>query len=644
MIKNYYIKFLLIIIISSFNFTKAQFTIETYRKFKDLYPEENYIQILDKVIYKIDIVKNNLDIKLYSSEQYIFLKNTQNMPIMHKIYSSEFSNLIKIDACSYVLKNKKYKKIPVKKFYTKTGINSNVFYDDVKEINFSFPGIAPGTIIEVKTIHDIKEPRLLSSYFLNSYHPIYQAEFTIDCDNNIEVDILKLNMPQEPFIQSYNLNNRKIITWKGYYLKEIEKEEYEPDRRYFVPHFIPVIKRYKINDLNINVLTDINSLYNWYYNLIANYDSNSDLSKIKNLVKEITKNCNNEFEKVKKIYYWVQENIKYIAFEYGYGGFIPRPPDVIFNNKFGDCKDKSALLKTMLNLEGINAYFTWIGTNDIPYSYSTVYTPLADNHMIITYVSPDSIFYYLDATGYYQPIEIPTSFIQNKEALISINKDKFLISRIPIVSSKLNIFYDSVEFNIEGSKLKGSGTLLTGGYYKTNIINTTFDLQHKDKKDIINKILEKGNNKFQILNFDLKIKPYELNNIISYDCSIDNYITRNGKEIYVNLNLNRNFLKYKIQNNRKHPLYFDYTFTKIFNFTLKIPEGYKIKYIPENLSVNFDKFESHINYKLEENSIRYYHKIVVDTLLITKELFGTWSTLINSLEKAYRQTIVLEKE
>jgi len=638
--KNYTI---VLIIISIINTTNAQFTIETYQKFKDLYPDENFIQILDKVLYKIDIVKNNLDIKLYSTEQYIFLKNTQSLPTMHKIYTSEFSNLIKIDACSYVLKNKKYKKIPVNKFYNRTGINSNAFYDDVKEINFSFPGIAPGTIIEVKTVHNIKEPRLLSSYFLNTYHPIYQAEFTIDCDNNIDVEIIKLNMYQEPFIQSYNINNRKIITWKGFYLKELENEEFQPDKRYFAPHFIPVIKKYKINDIYVNVLSDVSSLYKWYYNLIANYNLNSDVSKIKNTVKDLTKDCKDEYEKVKKIYYWVQENIKYIAFEYGYGGFIPRPPEIIFNNKFGDCKDKSALLKTMLNIEGINAYFTWIGTNDIPYSYSEVYTPLADNHMIITYISPDSNYYFLDATGYQQPIELPTSFIQNKEALIAIDENKYLISKVPIVPSFENIFYDSIEFIVDGTRLRGKGLLKTRGYYKVNIINTTYSLQPKDKKELISKILEKGNNKFQILDFNINYNPYEIDNITTYECIIDNYISKDGKNIYINLNLNRNFLKYKANNNRKHPIYFDYTFTKKFKFIIQIPEGYKIKYIPESVIAKYDKFYSDISYTKENNLLKYEHNIVVDTLLINKELFESWNGLINSLEKAYRQSIVLEK-
>ena len=625
--------------------TYAQFKIETYKKFKDLYPNDNYIQILDKTLYKIDIIKNNLDIKLYTTEQYIFLKNTQNLPTMHKIYSSEFLNLIKIEACSYVLKNKKYKKIPVKKFYNKTGINSNIFYDDVKEINFSFPGIAPGTIVEVKTVHDIKEPRLLNSFFLNTYHPIYQAEFTIDCDNNVDIEILKLNMPQEPFIQTYNINNRKIITWKGFYLKELEKEEYEPDKRYFVPHFIPIIKKYQLNNgLNISVLTDVDALYKWYYNLVANYDSNADHSKIINITKEITKDCVNEIDKVKKIYYWVQENIKYIAFEYGYGGFIPRRSDIIFNNRYGDCKDKSALLKTMLNLEGINAYFAWVGTTEIPYSYSQVYTPLSDNHMIITYIAPDSTFYFLDATGYYQPLDIPTSFIQGKETLISINKDNYIISKIPTVSSSINVFIDSVNFVIDGDKLKGKGNLTMSGYYKINILNTTMNLQQKDKKEIINKILEKGNNKFQVLDYTINFEPYALHSTTSYNCLIDKYILKSGKNIYINLNLNRNFLKYKIQENRKHPISFDYTFKKVFTFTIKIPDGYKIKYIPENLTLNYNNFSTTINYDVEDNYIKYTHNLVVDTLLITKEFFESWNTLIKSLENAYRQSIVLEKE
>lgn len=50
----------------------------------------------------------------------------------------------------------------------------------------------------------------------------------------------------------------------------------------------------------------------------------SDLSQLKKLVSELTANAQTDEQKTQLIYAWVQNNIKYIAFEDGLGGFVPR--------------------------------------------------------------------------------------------------------------------------------------------------------------------------------------------------------------------------------------------------------------------------------------------------------------------------------
>jgi len=56
-------------------------------------------------------------------------------------------------------------------------------------------------------------------------------------------------------------------------------------------------------------------------------------SELRNIVDELTKDKSSNVEKVRAIYYWVQENIKYIDFEYALGGFIPREANNVFKKK-----------------------------------------------------------------------------------------------------------------------------------------------------------------------------------------------------------------------------------------------------------------------------------------------------------------------
>ena len=49
----------------------------------------------------------------------------------------------------------------------------------------------------------------------------------------------------------------------------------------------------------------------------------------------------------------LQNNINYVAFEDGLGGFIPRGAASVCDKRYGDCKDKSLLLVTLLRDEGL---------------------------------------------------------------------------------------------------------------------------------------------------------------------------------------------------------------------------------------------------------------------------------------------------
>jgi hypothetical protein len=63
------------------------------------------------------------------------------------------------------------------------------------------------------------------------------------------------------------------------------------------------------------------------------------------------------FAKLLNITEYIQENIRYFVVERGIGGFQAHPAADIFRNRYGDCKDKTTLLISMLQAVGIKAYY-----------------------------------------------------------------------------------------------------------------------------------------------------------------------------------------------------------------------------------------------------------------------------------------------
>jgi hypothetical protein len=59
---------------------------------------------------------------------------------------------------------------------------------------------------------------------------------------------------------------------------------------------------------------------------------------------------------------WVQSNIRYFAFSFGEGGFVPRTLQQIYQDRIGDCKDVSKTIAAMLTYMGIESYPALVDT------------------------------------------------------------------------------------------------------------------------------------------------------------------------------------------------------------------------------------------------------------------------------------------
>lgn len=629
-----------------FTTIKAQYTQELFNTIKSNYKKDNVVQLSNTVEYDIQIKGDKLEIFLNRTEKYIFLKDNLGTPFYQSTYSSEFYKLVDYEANTHVFNNGKYKKKPVKTYTEKSNMGGDVFYDDVREYKFHFPGITNGSVVEFKTTHEITDPRMLSTVYLKNVLPVYEFDLTINSDAGVELDILNFNTNKIELNTSKTTKmSRDKISISAKNLDPEITEEMAPSIRYFTPHFIPLIRSYTISGEEINVLKNNTALYSWNYAFLKDLYNDVDMGEIKKLSDSITSGCNDELEKVESIFYWAQNNIKYIAFEYGLGGFVPRKPDKVLQKRYGDCKDNTAIMHALLKSAGINSYITWIGTSELPYTYEEVSSPASDNHMILTYIDTDSNYYFLDATAKYHRMGTPTSFIQGKEALISINEEKYIIKEVPVVDPRENLLTSFTTMELKEGVINGKGKTTLRGYEKIDAQYYLDEQEEKEQLDYLEGLLQIGNNKFVLKEYQLP----ELNNFdttlnIDYTFTLDNYINEVSGKVYLNMNMYRRWLVLKPKKDRKQPIKVNYHDNDIVTYEFKIPEGYQVEFLPENVSYNGDVFKHKIEYEVVGNTIVYKHSLENNKMLINPDDMDRLREFITSLEKAYKQTVILSKK
>ncbi|HEY3402681.1 MAG TPA: transglutaminase-like domain-containing protein, partial [Ohtaekwangia sp.] len=551
-----------------------------------------------------------------------------------------------IRAKTLIWDKNRYKEMNVSDFKKNSDRDRGIFYDDSYYYSFNFPAVASRNRTQLQYRENLKDARFIPGYVFSSYLPQGKSSFTIKTTKDVELFYEVLHDDKKQ-IQFKRTEKGSIVTyeWSGQNLPGLKSDDNSPSIRYYAPHIVCYVKSYQTKKGKVNVINSLDDLYSWYYTFVAklNTESTPELVEIVNKLKA---SSTTELDLVKQVYYWVQDNIQYIAFEQGMRGLIPHHGSYVCEKRYGDCKDMANLIVNMLQLAGVKAYHTWIGTRDLPYKYSELPTPLVDNHMIATYISPGGEYYFLDATSDHTTFGYPSSMIQGKEALIGLDAKRYEVKMVPVISMEKNFMTDSMKISMDKNELVGKGSSTLTGYPK---VFGGYELDRAEQDDVkkyVTKLVGKGSNKFfldtySVQNLDNRDKPTQ----IDYSFRIADYFQKIGNEVYVNLNLNKDYYNTFINlETRRTPKENDYLYEKYEFIEFVIPEGYTVEYLPPDSKHDGKLMGYDISYKAVPGKIQFNKKFYLNYLLMNPDQFAQWNEAVKHISEAYKESIILKKK
>jgi hypothetical protein len=150
-------------------------------------------------------------------------------------------------------------------------------------------------------------------------------------------------------------------------------------------------------------------------------------------------------ERARALYAWVQENIQYCAlYETTMGGWVPHDVATIVQQRSGDCKDKAAILSSLLSADGTKSRLAVIYSHDgYPRKYEIPALIWNFNHMILIADFPDGSVT-LDPTTRAVPFGLLPTGDQGADLLpISEKGDDLIVTPVdPPEKNLLTIAYD----------------------------------------------------------------------------------------------------------------------------------------------------------------------------------------------------------
>lgn len=577
------------------------------------------------------------------SEDLVYLSdNSVKQMSRGYIYHSGFNQLKKWDA--YIQLPDDKKKWKVSNANTSSSTQDYIFYDDLKSTSFDYTGGAVGATRHLEYQLQHADAHLLSPYYFERYFPVGESELRIIFPSDVKIKYVAKGLNADKIVFSESKKKgQTIYTFHISKLNGVQPYPDAPDDAYYSTHLIFYIDKVQEDGEWKNFLSTTEDIYRYNYAFIRSLNKNRS-TELEKITDSLIKNASNEIEKTRKIYQWVQSNIKYVAFEEGLEGFIPREASLVCNRRFGDCKDMASILTSMLTYAKIPAYITWIGTRDIPYDYTELPLPIVDNHMICA-VKLNNEYIFLDATDNACLFGYPSIGIQGKQALISIDENEFTIVRVPVISKKKNVLLDSTFLEFTDNGIVGKIKIELSGYWASGFRSALNYKNKEEREDYFKDRFARASNKVKFNNWALQEKTDEEKIIVTADLELPDYAKKLGDEWFLNLNF---FKWYEHQEidfpKRNMPIEFSFLKQSFYVTTLKLPEGYGAFYVPKSNSFKNDVWGFNMNYTTTKDAIRLSQQFDTDQLMLYPEQFERWNKVLEHLFPNYKQTVSIRKK
>lgn len=211
-------------------------------------------------------------------------------------------------------------------------------YSDFREKQIPVRGLAVGDLLELSYKQHSK-PLIPGQFWYasNIDHTTIARSISLIVDAPASKKLLIYSPELKPSVQEQG--GRRIYSW-SYDVMQPRKQAAEP---------IPGAP-----DILLTTFQSWNEIGQWWKGLSA--PGGEPNEEVAAKARSLTQSAKSDEEKARLIYDYVSSRFRYIGISFGIGRYQPHAAGDVFQNGYGDCKDKYEVLAAMLKAVGLKSY------------------------------------------------------------------------------------------------------------------------------------------------------------------------------------------------------------------------------------------------------------------------------------------------
>lgn len=530
-------------------------------------------------------------------------------------------------------------------------IEGGELVSDMKAKILDIPAPDPGNIVGYE--YDVEErPLVLQDIWeFQQEVPVRESHYTLQLPSGWGQKSAWLNYPE---LKATELGSQ--LQWVVSDLKAIRPEEDMPPIKGLAGSM--VVSYFPQGYAGNKSFTNWQQMGLWYVNLTSGRAEASP--EIKKKVAALTTSAPTQVAKMRAIAQYVQHDIRYVEIELGIGGWQPHYAADVFTHRYGDCKDKATLMRSMLREIGIDSYYVAINTER---GSITSDTPayMGFNHAILAIKPPENLndpaliatvqhpklgrLLFFDPTNELTPFGQIGGYLQDNYGLLVAPEGGELV-RLPHQPASMNGTSRNAKLALDATgKLKGDVTETLLGdralSQRWALRNVTKDI---DRIKPIESLLAASLSNFQItkatlVNPDLTDQPFGY----KYSFESADYAKNTGSLILVRPRVlgskSQPFLETKEA--RKFPIEFEGPVKDTDTFEIALPQGYEVDDVPPPVDADYSFASYHAKTEVKGNIISYTRTFEVKELSVPVSKADDLRKLYRIIASDERNTAVL---
>ena len=510
--------------------------------------------------------------------------------------------------------------------------SGSVYFDNSQNLSFTIPGVTVGSLVDYSYENEEFNPFDLNLFsgrcYFQSNCPIGEKILRVSVPNDHQLYYFSRNLGEEQAKPTIiEAVDSVLYTWKMTDMPPIIGEPRMPPSRDVIPALY-----YSIQKDHTYVHNKLKPMYEKRFELTDD---------VKAKVDELVKDCKNINEKIAKLYYFCQQEIRYISIKSNLASNqVGHPADETLKNKYGDCTDKGMLLSVMLKHIGVEAYPVLILTNNSGKSVREL--GIFDDNHCITEVHLDGRIFYLDATAtdYRYPY-----FRSDDHETNAMNVMLGTMRTVPLPPPE-----DNASLSVRKIKLEPDGTTHLdietsyNGPTEASVRGYARNLKPEEYEKIIRQSISALTADYE-LELATHTNPLDFNTQYKYHTkyTLNRYAPKSGKYMIFSVpNFELRFPEVSLAE-RKYPIQHTTSRQQTDQLAIKLPEGYTVKYLPPALRVQSPYVEFEIIYDQQGDEIDITRKIAFPLRFTPVEDYKAYKADLEKIAYSSKQKIFLEK-